>query len=142
MPHRSLQPPLPEDTSNPETAHPRTAVRWLAVLVVGVGFAAVVADRDSRNRSRIEQAVERTAVGDRSFYPLEDAPPLVFEGAPLTRGAAAEPKQEASMLVVGTLDGLPYRLYVPGERMEGTDSAGGSSWWLKTAPGLFLKVSR
>jgi hypothetical protein len=142
MPHRSFQPPAPQETANPETAHPRTAVRWVAVLVAGVGFAAVVADRDSRNRLQIEQAVERTAVGDRSYFPTEDGRPLVFEAAPLTRAAAPESKQETSMLVAGTLDGLLYRLYVPGERMEGDGSAGGSSWWLKTGPGLFLKVSR
>ena len=142
MPHRSIPPSVPQETANPECAHPRTAVRWIVVLVVGVGFAAVVAEKDSRNRSQIEQAVERTAVGDRVFFPLDGGKPLYFETVPLVRSEAPEPKLEVSMLAVGTLDGLPYKLYVPGERAEGNGSASGSSWWLKTGPGLFLKVSR
>jgi hypothetical protein len=112
------------------------------LLVSGVGFAAFVAARDSQNRSRIEQAVERTAVGDRVFFPLEGGPELRFETTPLVRAEAPEPKPEVSMIVTGTLDGSPHRLYVPGERVDVTGAAVTSSWWLKTGPGLFLKVSR
>lgn len=112
------------------------------VLVVGVGFAAFVAARDGRNRSLLEQAVERTAVGDRLFYPLEGGPALRFEAASLVRTEAPEPKLEVSMIAAGTLDGSPHRLYVPGERVDDTGGAVNSNWWLKTGPGFFLKVSR
>ncbi len=114
----------------------------MTVLVLGVGFAAFVAARDSQNLARIEQAVERTAVGDRLFFPKEGGPALLFETIPLIRAEAPEPKPEVSMFAVATLDGSPHKLYVPSERVDATGTAVSSSWWLKTAPGLFLKVSR
>ena len=126
----------------PEAAHPRTAVLWMGVIVLGVGLAAFVADRDSRNRPLIEQAVERTAVGDRAFFPLEGSPALLFEGRPLVLANAPEAKPESGMLFAGTADGLPYKLYIPAERVGDNGTAGGSTWWVKTGPGLFLKLSR
>jgi hypothetical protein len=114
----------------------------MTVLVLGVGFAAFVAARDSQNRTQIEQAVERTAVGDRLLFPKEAGPALVFEAIPLVRAEAPEPKPEVSMIAVGTLDGSPHKLYVPSERVDANGTAVSSSWWLKTGPGLFLKVSR
>lgn len=136
-------PPTPRtDAPQTDAAHPRTAVLWLGVLVLGVGLAAFVADRDSRNRLRIEQAVERTAVGDRLFFPVEGSQALHFEGQPLVLGGAPEVRPESAMLLTGTADGLPYRLYVPSERMDANETAGGPTWWVKTGPGLFLKTSR
>ena len=130
------------ETLQTEAAHPRTAVLWMGVIVLGVGLAAFMADRDSGNRAQIEQAVERTAVGDRAFFPLEGSPALLFEGKPLVLANAPEPQPESAMLLAGAVDGLSYRLYVPSERLEANGTAGGPSWWLKTGPGLFLKVSR
>ena len=69
---------------------------------MGVGLAAFVADRDSRNRLRIEQAVERTAVGDRLFFPVEGSPALHFEGQPLVLAGAPEVRPESGMLLTGT----------------------------------------
>ncbi len=142
MPNRSIQPPAPQGTPPPEAAHPSLAVRWMAVLVLGAGVAASMASRDAQNRAQIEQAVERTAVGDRVFFPLETGPALVFETLPLVRAQAPEPKPEASMIATGTLDGSPHKLYVPSERVDAPGASVSSSWWLKTGPGLFLKVSR
>jgi hypothetical protein len=142
MSNQPTPPSAPSETPQPDAAHPRLAVRWMTVLVLGVGFAAFVAARDSQNRARIEQAVERTAVGDRLFFPKEGGPALLFETIPLVRAEAPEPKPEVSMFAVGTLDGSPHKLYVPSERVDATGTAVSSSWWLKTAPGLFLKVSR
>ena len=136
-------PPTPRtDALQTDAAHPRTAVLWLGVMVLGMGLAAFVADRDSRNRLRIEQAVERTAVGDRLFFPVEGSPALHFEGQPLVLAGAPEVRPESGMLLTGTADGLPYRLYVPSERMDANETAGGPTWWVKTGPGLFLKTSR
>ena len=128
--------PLPTDA-----AHPRTAALWLGVMVVGTGVAAFMADRDSRNRPLIEQAVERTAVGDRVFFPLE-GPALLFEGKPLVLTGTPEARPESAMLLAGTADGLPYKLYVPSERMDANGTAGGPTWWVKTGPGRFLKAVR
>jgi hypothetical protein len=114
----------------------------MAVLVLGAGFAAFMASRDAQNRSVIEQAMERTAVGDRLFYPLDGGPVPVLETLPLVRAQAPEPKPEASMIASGTLDGSPYKLYLPIERVDTAGASVSSSWWLKTGPGLFLKVSR
>ena len=130
------------DVLQTDVAHPRTAVLWLGVMVLGTGVAAFMADRDSRNRSLIEQAVERTAVGDRLFFPQEKNPALLFEGQPLVLSGAPEVKPESAMLLAGTADGAPYRLYIPSERMEANGAAGGSTWWVKTGPGVFIKVSR
>lgn len=142
MPNRSTEPPAAAANPPPEAAHPSLAVRWMAVLVLGAGLAAFTASRDAQNRFFIEQAVERTAVGDRLFFPLEGGPAPVFETLPLVRAQAPEPKAEASMLAAGTLDGSPHKLYLPFERFDAAGSAVSSSWWLKTGPGLFLKVSR
>jgi hypothetical protein len=59
-----------------------------------------MADRDSRNRATIEQAVERTAVGDRVFFPLQGGPRLLIENTPLVLAEAPELKPEASMLLI------------------------------------------
>jgi hypothetical protein len=142
MPNRSTQPPALHETPPPEAAHPSLAVRWMAVLVLGAGFAAFTASRDAQYRSVIEQAVERTAVGDRLLFPLQAGPALVFETLPLVRAEAPEAKPESSMIAAGTLDGSPHRLYLPVERMDAAGSQGSSTWWLKTGSGLFLKVSR
>ena len=109
-------------------------------MVLGAGLAAFMADRDSRNRPLIEQAVERTAVGDRVFFPLGGTPALLFEGKPLVLASTPEAKPESAMLLTGTADGLPYRLYIPSERLDANGAAGGPTWWVKTGPGLFLKA--
>jgi len=133
------KPPTQPEGPQSEAAHPRTAVRWMVALVLGVGLAAFMADRDSQNRASIEQAVERTAVGDRVFFPLQGGPTLLFENTPLVLAEAAEPKPESAMILAGTVDGLPYKLYIP---MERVDANGAAIWWVKTGPGQFLKVSR
>jgi hypothetical protein len=133
------KPPTQPEGTPSEAAHPRTAVRWMVALVLGVGMAAFMADRDSRNRATIEQAVERTAVGDRVFFPLQGGPTLLFESAPLVLAEAPEPRPESTMILAGAVDGLPYKLYIPLERV---DANGTATWWVKTGPGLFLKVSR
>jgi hypothetical protein len=43
------------------------------------------------------------------------------------------------MILAGSVDGLPYKLYIPVERV---DANGAAIWWVKTGPGQFLKVSR
>ncbi len=122
-------------------ANPRTAVRWMSAVVLGVGVAAFTADRDSRNRALLEQAVERTAVGDVAFFPAGDRPALLFDSSPLVLAEASEPRQESAMLLAGTLEGLPYRLYVPHERVDSDGATAGATWWLKTGPGQFLKAT-
>lgn len=130
------------DALQTDAAHPRTAALWLGIMVLGTGVAAFMADRDSRHRPLIEQAVERTAVGDRVFFPLEGRPVLLFEGKPLALAGAPETKPESAMLLTGTADGVPYRLYVPSERLDANGTVGGPTWWVKTGPGLFLKASQ
>ncbi len=136
------KPPTQPEGQQSDAAHPRTAVRWMGALVLGVGLAAFMADRDSRNRTSLEQAVERTAVGDRVYFPLQGGPTLLFETTPLVLAEAPEPKQESTMLLAGTVDGLPYKLYVPIERVDASGAAGSPAWWVKTGPGQFIKVSR
>ena len=138
-PHSTAFPP---EAPKPEIAHPRTAAIWIWLMVAGMSVAAFMADRDSRNRSLVERAVERTAVGDRVFFPTEGRPALLFEGKPLVPAGAPEARLESAMLLAGTADGLPYRLYAPSERMDANGTGGGPTWWVKTGPGLFLKASR
>jgi hypothetical protein len=123
----------------------KAAVAWTIVLISGVSFAAVSAFQDSRNRTTLEKAVERTAVGDKNWFPLDAAPPasLVFEGSPLTP-AAKEPETlpEVRMRLAGVAEGGNYRLYVPQERAGENAETGGPSWYVKTGPGTFLRLTR
>jgi hypothetical protein len=139
IPHPPNDPSGALDTG---AAHPRTAVRWMWLLVAGVAAAAFMADRDSRNRERLEVAVERTAVGDRLYLPLEQKSSLRFEGAPLVAAEAPEPQQESRMVFAGTVEGVAYRLYLPRERADADGAGGAPSWWVKTGPGQFLRVSQ
>ncbi len=76
----------------------KAAVAWTIVLIAGVSFAAASAFKDSQNRGVLEKAVERTAVGDRKWFPLDATPlpPLLFDGAPLTP-AAKQPETMAEV---------------------------------------------
>jgi len=123
----------------------KAAVAWTIVLIAGVSFAAASAFKDSQNRGVLEKAVERTAVGDRNWFPLEaePRPSLVFEGAPLTPAAKQpETMAEVSMRIAGVTEGGNYRLYVPKERAGENAETGGPSWYVKTGPGQFLRLTR
>ena len=123
----------------------KAAIAWTIVLIAGVSFAAASAFKDSQNRTTIEKAVERTAVGDRNWFPHEASPlpSLVFEGAPLTPAAKQpETMPEVRMRIAGVAEGGNYRLYVPQERAGENAETGGPSWYVKTGPGQFLRLSR
>ncbi len=136
------QPALPEAAKDLS----RSAVGWCLALVLGVGLATWSAVRDRNNHGLLEQAVARTAVGDSFFYPVAvtHPPALSLEGAPLVPTAKQpEPHPEVRMRLVGMSEGpTSYRLYVPVERTEGNGEVEGPSWFVKTGPGLFLRLSR
>lgn len=123
----------------------KAAVAWTVVLIAGVAFAAASAFKDHQNRAVIEKAVERTAVGDKNWFPA-DAPPLpslVFEGSSLIpTGKQSETMTESRMRLAGVTESGNYRLYVPLERAGENAETGGPSWYVKTGPSQFLRVTR
>lgn len=143
-------PPTANPTPSPENAEggadlSRSAVGWTLALVAGIALATVSAAFDRNRRSKLEYALENTAVGDSRFFPSapSSAPPLVFEGAPLVPAEKSpEPMPEARMRLAGYTDDASYRLYVPQERENGGSASGGPSWYLKVGKGLFLRMSR
>ena len=123
----------------------KAAFAWTIVLVAGVSFAAASAFKDSRNLAVIEKAVERTAVGDKNWFPIDtNTPPaLVFEGSLLIpAGKQPETMSEPRMRLAGVLESGTYRLYVPQERAGENAETGGPSWYVKTGPSQFLRVTR
>jgi hypothetical protein len=123
----------------------KAAVAWTVVLIAGVSFAAASAFKDHQNLAVIEKAVERTAVGDKNWFPADAAPlpSLVFEGGPLIpAGKQSETMSEPRMRIAGVTESGNYRLYVPQERAGENAETGGPSWSVKTGPGQFLRVTR
>ena len=137
----SQQPPLPED----EVDLSRAAVGWTIALVICVSIATFSAASNKAAINKLERAAENTAVGDKRFYPVgaELLPSLVFEGVGLVPAdKTPEPMPEVRMRLAGYTDDASFRLYVPLERENANGAAGGPSWYIKTAPGMFLRMSR
>ncbi len=135
--------PLPSTASSGSgDASTRSLAWWMGALVAGMLLAAVSASHLHRNRSSYETVAERTAVGDKTLFPLKGGPPLRFEGEALLPAAEPETLPESRMRVVGVAEGVPYRLYVPEERAGANGNTGGPSWWVKTGPGQFLRMGR
>jgi hypothetical protein len=120
-------------------------VGWTIALVIGVAIATFSAASNKAAIGKLERAAENTAVGDKRFYPTasELFPKLVFEGAPLVPAEKApEAMPESRMRLAGYTDDASFRLYVPLERENANGAAGGPSWYIKTGPGMFLRMSR
>jgi hypothetical protein len=112
---------------------------------VGIALATFSAASDRNRRSKLEYALENTAVGDVRFFAPDPsaAPLLLFEGARLVQAEKSpETMPEARMRLAGYTDDASYRLYVPQERENGGTASGGPSWYLKVGKGLFLRMSR
>lgn len=137
----SQQPPLPTDEADLSKA----AVGWTIALVLGVAVATFSAASNKAAIGRLERAAENTAAGDGRFYPIDSdtVPKLAFGGAPLVPAEKApETMPEARMRLAGYTDDACFRLYIPLERENANGAAGGPSWYVKTAPGMFLRMSR
>lgn len=144
-PHSTATPPQPSPRPEGEVDLSRAAVGWTLALVVGIAIATFSAGLDRSHRSELERAAENTAVGDTRFYAATSAgtAKLLFEGAPLVPAEKApEALPEARMRLAGYTDDASFRLYVPQERDNANDATGGPSWYLKTGPGLFLRMGR
>ena len=123
----------------------RAAVGWTIALVVGIAIATFSAASDRAQLNTLERAAENTAVGDSRFYAPTptDAPKLLFAGSPLVPAEKTqESLPEARMRLAGYTDDASFRLYVPQERENSNGATGGPSWYLKTGPGLFLRMGR
>ncbi len=123
----------------------RTAVLWAAALLGGVILSTWTASSDRANLSKLEQALENTAVGDKRFFAFESsqAPALLLGGLPLVAPSKSpEPLPEGKMRLSAYTDDASFRLYVPKERANGDAEAGGPSWYIKVGPGQFLRLTR
>lgn len=151
------------DFSSPSPGHSATepsgvvssmdkkAPLWMAALATGVCVAAVSAGVDRSNRHTLETFEQPTAVGDRTWFPKTGAPrpPLRFQNAALREvSGEVEKIPDARMRTVGRTDDGALRLYVPEERAgganeaSGLDETGGPSWFVKTGPHTFLRLTR
>jgi hypothetical protein len=133
----------PGSSASPQ--FPRAAIFWICALVGGIGIAASSAVYDRGHRQNLEKAVERTAVGDKTYFPLAEREKLQlrFLGEALVISTQTpDPMPESRMILSGETEGTPFRLYVPAERANGNGEVGGPSWYLKTGHGEFLRVTR
>ncbi|MEY5025705.1 MAG: hypothetical protein RLZZ244_1233 [Verrucomicrobiota bacterium] len=129
---------------------PRTAALWSLALLGGMAIAVRSTVDDRTQRPQIERILQNTSVGDTRYYSpqAQGADPLAFAGEPLVlAGTSPDPMPDSRMLLVGETDSTRFRLYVPSDRAangmpNGNDTLGGPSWFLKTGPGQFLKVTR
>jgi hypothetical protein len=135
----------PSPQNEGDAALSKAAAGWSIALVVGIAIATFSAAYNRSHLRDLERAAENTAAGDTRFYAgtTDGAPKLVFEGAPLV-SAEKTPSAfpEARMRLAGYTDDATYRLYVPQERENANSTTGGPSWYVKTGPGLFLRMSR
>lgn len=121
----------------------RAGKLWMAALLTGVAIAASSAAWDSAHRGELEKVVQATAVGDSDFYPLQAKPSIRFQGEDLKPSASpVESFPDSQMRIVGEAEGGAFRLYVPVERVNGAESLGGPSWYVKVANGKFVRFSR
>lgn len=135
----------PAPTTNAPAQFPKAARFWISALVVGIGIAAVSAISDRGDRKTLELISETTSVGDFAYFPMTEAEikALRFADAPLvcaSQGPA--PMPESQMVYAGETADKKYRLYIPAERANNSGEVGGPSWYLKTAPGQFVRVTR
>jgi hypothetical protein len=114
----------------------------MGALVCALAVSAVSAQYHRSQRALFEVAAERTAIGDRVYFPLHNGPTLRFESELLVPAKEPEPFAESRMYIAGIADGVPYKLYVPVERVGAPVGTGGPSWWVKTGPGQFLRMGR
>ena len=137
------------ETSTPSESEPvqfaAAAKRWMLLLVAGVAIAAASAIYDRGNRKNLEKVSEITAVGDKSYYPIKSQPlPVVQFGNTLLVVATKDPLPflETDMVIAGTSDDQKFRLYFPVERAVPKEHITGSSWYVKVAPGQFVRLTR
>lgn len=117
---------------------------WLAFLAAGLCVAGTSVRMDKGGRKALEVFHEPTAVGDRAWFPREGSsrPELRFRESTL-REASGEIEiiPDVRMRVVGRTDDGALRLYVPEERANGVEETGGPSWFVKTGPSQFLRLT-
>jgi hypothetical protein len=137
-------PPDPNSKTAPDP-FPGSAGFWMLALALGIAISAISVFQDSENRGDIEEIIQRTAVEDRNYFPFEDRDliPIRYTGAPLIiRSPSPDPMPDSGMIREGLTEDSKYRLYIPVERLNGERQTGGPSWYLKTGPGHFVRVTR
>lgn len=122
----------------------RSAFLWALALLAGISIAAWSSASDRKNRSKLEKAVEYTAVGDTRFFNPEASPAaaLFLGGKKLVPAAKSpEPRPDSRMRLEAYTDDASFRLYVPEERAPGDTETGGPSWYIKVERGQFLRLT-
>ena len=122
----------------------RTGFFWALALLAGISIAAWSAASDRKNRSKLEKAVEHTAVGDKRFFNPEASPAtvLLLGGKKLVPASKSpEPRPDSRMRLEAYTDDASFRLYVPEERPPGDTETGGLSWYIKVERGQFLRLT-
>ena len=138
------EPTHPDSKSTPDP-FPGAAGFWMMSLLAGIALATVSVVHDWFYRSDLETVVQRTAVEDRNYFPFDEREliPLRFTGAPLiVRSASPDPMPDSHMIRDGVTEDKKFQLYIPIERLNGERHTGGPSWYLKTGPGQFIRVTR
>jgi hypothetical protein len=136
--------PDPSQTQTPNP-FPRATAFWICALLVGIGISAASVYQDRGNRHELEKVIQRTSVEDKNYFPFADRDliRLRYDGSRLVySGTSSVPMPDSRMIFEGETEEPKYRLYIPVERLNGESQLGGPSWYLKTAPGQFMKVTR
>jgi hypothetical protein len=138
------EPTHPDSKSAPDP-FPNAAGFWMLSLLAGITIATVSVVLDSLNRDDLEKVVQRTAVEDRNYFPFDERElvPLRYTGAPLIiRSTSPDPMPDSHMIREDVTEDKKFQLYIPIERLNGERQTGGPSWYLKTGPGQFIRVTR
>jgi hypothetical protein len=121
------------------------AALYLAALGTGLVVALASSRMDQNNRRELESLSQPTAVGDKNWWNRETRPQrkLVLQETPLRETSGqTENFSDTHMLFYGLTDDGTFRLYVPEERANGSEETGGPSWFVKTGPNQFLRLTR
>ncbi len=121
----------------------RAATLWLTALVLCLATSSAFIISDDASRKTLETLVEPTAVGDRVTYPQSEGAKesIQFERKTLVLSSTPDALRDSKMRRVARTDDGRYSLYLPAERATQLEGSGGPSWYIKTAPNLFINAT-
>jgi hypothetical protein len=135
--------PSPHHPPEASRSLSRSAILWMAALILCLGTSAAFTCRNDTTRSTLETLGQPTAVGDRATYPQsENAEEVIqFEKRKLVLSATPDALRDSKMRRVARTDDGKYGLYLPAERATQLEGSGGPSWYIKAGPNLFINAT-